>query len=425
MRQIKHLRWWIVWVLFASTVLNYISRQTLSVLAPVITREFHFSHADYSHIVSAFQISYAIMFLLGGILVDIIGPRLSLTLAIIWWSLASMFTSFANSLRSFELFRFLLGMGEGCNWPAAGRVAAEWFPAKERGIAVGIYDSGSSIGAVVAPPLVAIVAAKFGWRYTFIASGILGFLWLILWLISYRPLEKHPALTLEERTLIEAGREAPTNSRQQGVGKWLCLLKQSNVWGVVIGRALTDPIWWFYVFWLPQYLSEVRGFSLKQIGMFAWIPFLASDIGNLTGGFCSAYLIKRGMPVIRARKWVCVVSSLPVLAGIPAALTGNAYLAIALISFAVWGYASWATMGLTLPCDLFPQDVVASVTGLSGLAAGAAGTAFTLIVGVLVDKFSYFPAFIAAGLIPLLGTVSVLALIRDPQNPPAAGALIS
>jgi ACS family hexuronate transporter-like MFS transporter len=194
---------------------------------------------------------------------------------------------------------------------------------------------------------------------------------------------------------------------------------------VVIGRALTDPIWWFYVFWLPQYLSEVRGFSLKQIGMFAWIPFLASDIGNLTGGFCSAYLIKRGMPVIRARKWVCVVSSLPVLAGIPAALTGNAYLAIALISFAVWGYASWATMGLTLPCDLFPQDVVASVTGLSGLAAGAAGTAFTLIVGVLVDKFSYFPAFIAAGLIPLLGTVSVLALIRDPQNPPAAGALIS
>jgi ACS family hexuronate transporter-like MFS transporter len=412
-------------VLFASTVLNYISRQTLSVLAPVITREFHFSHADYSHIVSAFQISYAIMFLLGGILVDIIGPRLSLTLAIIWWSLASMFTSFANSLRSFELFRFLLGMGEGCNWPAAGRVAAEWFPAKERGIAVGIYDSGSSIGAVVAPPLVAIVAAKFGWRYTFIASGILGFLWLILWLISYRPLEKHPALTLEERTLIEAGREAPTNSRQQGVGKWLCLLKQSNVWGVVIGRALTDPIWWFYVFWLPQYLSEVRGFSLKQIGMFAWIPFLASDIGNLTGGFCSAYLIKRGMPVIRARKWVCVVSSLPVLAGIPAALTGNAYLAIALISFAVWGYASWATMGLTLPCDLFPQDVVASVTGLSGLAAGAAGTAFTLIVGVLVDKFSYFPAFIAAGLIPLLGTVSVLALIRDPQNPPAAGALIS
>ncbi len=425
MRQIKHLRWWIVWVLFASTVINYISRQTLSVLAPVIIREFHFSHADYSHIVSAFQISYAIMFLLGGILVDIIGPRLALTLAIIWWSLASMFTCFANSLLTFGLFRFLLGMGEGCNWPAAGRVAAEWFPAKERGIAVGIYDSGSSIGAVMAPPLVAIVAAKFGWRYTFVASGILGFLWLILWLISYHPLEKHAALTLEERTLIEAGREAPTKSRQQGAGKWLGLLKQPNVWGVVIGRALTDPIWWFYVFWLPQYLSDVRGFSLKQIGMFAWIPFLASDIGNLTGGFCSAFLIKRGMPVIRARKWVCVVSSLPVLAGIPAALTGNAYLAIALISFAVWGYASWATMGLTLPCDLFPQDVVASVTGLSGLAAGVAGTAFTLVVGILVDKFSYFPAFIAAALIPLLGTVSVLALIRDPQRLPAASAPIS
>jgi ACS family hexuronate transporter-like MFS transporter len=423
LRPVKHLRWFIVWVLFASTVINYISRQTLSVLAPVIIREFHLSHADYSHIVSAFQISYAIMFLLGGILVDIIGPRLALALAIVWWSLASVFTSFANSILSFGVCRFLLGVGEGCNWPGAGRVTAEWFPARERGIAVGIYDSGSSIGAIVAPPLVAFVAATFGWRYAFVASGILGFLWLILWLIAYRPLETHPAVTAEERALIERGRETPTNSRRQGVAKWVGLLKQSNVWGVAIGRAFTDPIWWFYVFWLPQYLSDVRGFSLKQIGMFAWIPFLASDLGNLTGGFCSAFLIKRGMTVIHARKWVCVASSVPILAGIPAALTGNAYLAIALISIAVWGYASWSTMGLTLPCDLFPQDVVASVTGLSGLTAGIAGTAFTLAVGVLVDKFSYFPAFAAAAFIPLLGTASVLTLIRDPKRQPATGEL--
>ena len=420
MRPVKHLRWWIVWVLFASTVINYISRQTLSVLAPVIIKEYHFSHADYSHIVSAFQISYAIMFLLGGILVDIIGPRLALSLAIVWWSLASMLTSFANSILSFSVSRFLLGMGEGCNWPGAGRVAAEWLPARERGIAVGIYDSGSSIGAIVAPPLVAGVAAAFGWRYAFMASGILGFLWLILWLIVYWPLVRHPAVTEEERALIERGRQTPSTSRRQGAAKWFSLLKQSNVWGVAIGRAFTDPIWWFYVFWLPQYLSDVRGFSLKQIGMFAWIPFLASDLGNLTGGFCSAFLIKRGMRVIRARKWVCVASSLPILAGIPAALTGNAYLAIALISVAVWGYASWSTMGLTLPCDLFPQDVVASVTGLSGLTAGVAGTAFTLTVGILVDKFSYFPAFAAAAFVPLLGTLSVLALIHDPApcDPP-------
>lgn len=425
MRKIKHLRWWIVWVLFASTVINYISRQTLSVLAPVITQEFHMSHADYSRIVAAFQIAYALMFLVGGVLIDIIGARLGLTLAIIWWSLSSMCTSLANSVLTFGLFRFLLGMGEGCNWPGASKVAAEWFPAKERGIAVAIYDSGSSLGAVIAAPLVAVVAAAFGWRFAFVTSGILGFLWLILWLVLYHPLQEHPALTLEERTLIETGQETPVSSRRQGVGKWLDLLRQSNVWGIVLGRALTDPIWWFYVFWLPQYMSDVRGFSLKQIGMFAWIPFLAADIGNFTGGFCSSFLIKRGMPVIRARKWVCVVSSIPILAGIPAALTGNAYLALALISFAVWGYASWSTMGLTFPCDIFPQDVVASVTGLGGLGAGLAGTAFTLVVGVIVDKFSYFPAFLAAALIPLLGTVSVLALIRDPKRLPAAGAPIS
>ncbi len=192
------------------------------------------------------------------------------------------------------------------------------------------------------------------------------------------------------------------------------LLKQSNTWGIVLGRSLTDPIWWFYVFWLPQYLSDARGFSLKQIGAFAWIPFLAADIGNFTGGFASGFLIKRGMPVIRARKWVCVLSSVPILAGIPAALTHSSVWALALISLATWGYASWSTMGLTFPSDLFPQDVVASVTGLSGLvASGVAGTAFTLSVGWLVDTFhSYFFAFLAAGLVPLLATASVLVLIR-------------
>jgi ACS family hexuronate transporter-like MFS transporter len=414
----KRLRWWIVWTLFLSTVVNYLDRQTLSVLSPLIVEELHLTHVDYSRIVSAFQVAYAVMWLVGGVFLDIVGTRKGLTLAVIWWSVASMLTSLANSVMSFSAFRFLLGIGEGCNWPGASKTVAEWFPARERGLAVAVFDSGSSVGAIIAPPVLAFVAAAFGWRMAFMGTGLLGFLWVIVWLTVYRPLRSHPALSGEERTLIESGREIATTSERTGVGRWLSLLKQSNVWGIVLGRALTDPIWWFYVFWLPQYLSDARGFSLKQIGAFVWIPFLAADIGNFTGGFASGFLIKRGMPVIRARKWICVLSSIPILAGIPAALTGSAYGALALISIATWGYASWSTMGLTFPSDLFPHDVVASVTGLSGLvASGITGTLFTLAVGFMVDRFhSYVPAFLAAGLIPLLATASVLILIHPPKR---------
>ena len=255
-----------------------------------------------------------------------------------------------------------------------------------------------------------------GWRYAFAFSGILGFLWLVLWLRVYYPLNQHPKLTPEEKALIEAGSDTAKVSSRTGVGRWLTLLKDSNTWGIVLGRSLTDPIWWFYLFWLPQYLSDARHFSLKQIAAFAWIPFVAADIGNFTGGFASAFLIKRGMPTLRARKWVCVLSCLPVVAGIPAARAHSAYAALALIAFAVWGYASWSTMGLTFPCDLFPQDVVASVTGLSGLGAGLAGALFTIAVGRLVDRFSYYPAFFAAATIPLLATVAVLLLLHTPRG---------
>ena len=415
MKPLKHLRWWIVWTLFGSTVINYISRQTFSVLAPVITQELHLSHTDLSRVFSAFQISYAGMWLVGGVLLDIIGTRLGLALAVIWWAAVSMLTGLANSMLSFSVFRFLLGIGEGCNWPGASKTVAEWFPAKERGVAVAIFDSGSSVGGAIAVLAVPWVAILLGWRYAFVLSGLLGILWLIPWLTFYHPLERHPRVTSQERAVIEAGRDTETVSARRGVGRWLSLLNQSNVWGIVLGRSLTDPIWWFYVFWLPQYLSDARGFSLKQIAVFAWLPFVAADIGNFTGGFASGFLIKRGMPAVRARKWVCVISSLPILAGIPAATSRNAYWALALISVAVWGYAAWSTMGLTFPSDLFPQDVVASVTGLSGLGAGLAGVLFTLVVGWLVDSYSYYPAFFAAATIPLIATAFVLLLIRVPQ----------
>jgi ACS family hexuronate transporter-like MFS transporter len=370
------------------------------------------THIELSRILGAFQISYAITWLLGGIFLDAVGTRLGLAIAAVFWSLVNVLTGFATSAFGFASFRFLLGIGEGLNWPGASKAVADWFPREERGLAVAIFDSGSSVGGAVAAVVIPIIALTLGWRWAFVFSGGLGFIWLAMWLRVFHPLDRHPRVTADEISLIRAGQDAPRKSAGAGMHRTLSLVRDRNVWGIVLGRALTDPIWWFYVFWLPQYLSDARGFSLQRIALFAWLPFVAADLGNFTGGLVSGYCIRHGVAVIRARKWVCVFSCLPVLAGIPAVSAHSVYVALGLICFALWGYASWSTMGLTLPSDLFPEDVVATVTGLSGLAAGLAGTVFTLAVGVLVDRYSYRPAFIAAGLLPLFATASVLLLVR-------------
>lgn len=411
------VRWWIVWTLFFSTVINYISRQTFSVLAPLITAQYHLSHTDLARILGAFQISYAVTWLVGGVILDAVGTRLGLALAVVFWSVVNVLTGFASSVFGFAAFRFLLGIGEGFNWPGASKTVAEWFPSQERSLAVAIFDSGSSVGGAVAAFAIPLVALAMGWRWAFVLSGMLGFVWLILWLRVYHPLDSHPKVSPEEVSLIRAGQDAPSISTERGPKRWLKLARQRNVWGVVLGRALTDPIWWFYVFWLPQYLSDARGFTLKRISLFAWMPFIAADLGNFTGGLISGYCVRRGISVVRARVWVCAFSCLPILAGIPAASVHSVYAALALICFALWGYASWSTMGLTLPSDLFPQDVVATVTGLSGLVAGLVGAAFTFAVGMLVDRFSYGPAFLVAGLMPFFATASLFLLIRAPKHP--------
>ena len=347
-------RWWIVWALFGSTVLNYFNRQTLSVLAPLISKELNLSHADLSHIFASFQISYALTWLLGGIFLDIVGTRLGLSIAVIWWSIVSVVTSFANSVSTFSAMRFLLGIGEGVNWPGASKAVAECFPPAERGMAVAIFDSGSSVGGAVAALSIPWIALQFGWRTAFAFSGLLGLGWLIWWLLVY----PSPARRVSEQRPLE----------RRSFHPWLTLLKRRETWAIVIGRALTDPVWWFYVFWLPQYLSDSRGFSLEKIALFAWIPFVAADAGNFAGGFASGALIKRGWPIMRARKCVCVVSCVPMLAGIPAALVQSPFWALTLICIALLGYAAWSTMGLTLPSDLFAPEVVAWVMFITAVA---------------------------------------------------------
>jgi ACS family hexuronate transporter-like MFS transporter len=280
LRSPGRVRWWIVWTLFFSTVTNYISRQTFSVLAPMISAQYHLTHTDLGRILGAFQISYAVTWLLGGIFLDAVGTRLGLALAVIFWSVVNILTGFASSVFGFACFRFLLGVGEGLNWPGASKTVAEWFPSQERSLAVAIFDSGSSVGGAVAALVIPVIALAFGWRSAFVFSGLLGFVWLLVWLRVYHPLDRHPRVTPQEISFIRAGQNAPVTSAERGVRRWLNLARNRNVWGIVLGRALTDPIWWFYVFWLPQYLSDARGFSLQRIALFAWMPFVAASVSR-------------------------------------------------------------------------------------------------------------------------------------------------
>jgi ACS family hexuronate transporter-like MFS transporter len=274
---------------------------------------------------------YAVTWLLGGIFLDAVGTRLGLAFAVVFWSLINILTGLATSVFGFASFRFLLGIGEGFNWPGASKTVAEWFPSQERSLAVAIFDSGSSVGG----------AGCFG------HSPHCAGLWLALrirlfrrprlclavaWLRVYHPLDRHPRVTPEEVAFIRAGQDAPSISAERGVQRWLKLARDRNVWGIVLGRALTDPIWWFYVFWLPQYPSDAREFSLQRIALFAWMPFVAADLGNFTGGWISGYCTRREVSVLCVRTWVCAVSCLPILAGIPAASVHNVYFALGLIA---------------------------------------------------------------------------------------------
>lgn len=393
------MRWGVAALLFLATVINYIDRQTLSVLAPVLRDEFHMTNTDYSRVVFAFLLAYLIMQSGSGRIMDWLGTKAGFALTITWWSLAAMLHATAHSVMSFGVFRFLLGLGEAGNWPGGVKAVSEWFPPKERAFAIGFFNSGSTLGAVIAPPLVTWIALSWGWRNAFVLTGCLGFVWLALWLLFYHtPLHSFGG---------------------QGAGprmRWRELFRFRQVWGLMLARMMADPVWWFYVFWLPEYLRRERDFSLAMIGFFAWIPFLTADAGNLLGGLASGWLIRRGIPVLTSRKVVMAASALLMMAGIPAVLVHEAALSLALISVATFAYSTWAANVLTLPADLFPQAVVASVSGLSGTGAALGGMIFTLIIGAVVDSFSYTPVFVAAGVMPLVAAGIILLNVRPVES---------
>ena len=391
-------RWWVATLLFLATVINYVDRQTLSVLAPVLRDRFHMSNTDYSRVVFAFLLAYMIMQSGSGRMMDRLGTRRGFSLCIGWWSLAALLHAAANSVLSFGVFRFLLGLGEAGNWPGGVKAVSEWFPPEQRAFAIGFFNSGSTIGAVFTPPLVMWIALRWGWRPAFAFPAVLGFLWLAVWLATYRS----PAVAA--RNELSAEPRTP----------WSRLFRHRQIRALVVTRMLADPVWWFYVFWLPEYLKRERQFTLAEIGYFAWIPFVTAGIGSVSGGALSSWLMRAGYPALQARKIVMVISAVLMLAGIPAVLARDTTIALALISLVTLAYSTWGANVLTIPADLVPQGVIASVSGISGTGAAMGGMAFMLAIGFVVDHFSYVPVFVAAGVMPVAAAACLVAGVRYP-----------
>ncbi len=410
---LKHLRWYIGGLLFLSTVINYIDRQTLSVLAPYIKTEYHWSNTDYAQLLIAFRIAYALGQTASGRLLDRIGTRRGLSLAVAFYSLAALLTSLATGLRSFQFFRFLLGAGESANWPGATKAVSEWFPKRESGWAVALFDSGSSIGGAVAPFIVLWAYHTFGsWRPAFIITGALGFLWLLLFRAFYHRPEDHPRLSEEERADILANR-ADTGTATAGQRlSYRTLLRLPQTWGIIIGKTLTDPVWFFITDWFAIYLVS-KGYKLEESLLAFWVPFMAADIGNFAGGGLSSWLIGRGWSVGAARKFVVVISGLGMTLLIPTVFTTSYFWLVACFAISTLAYAALSTMVLNLPADIYPTGSVASVSGLSGTGAGLGTITAIYLTGVISDRYSFEPILIAASLIPLLAVVAVVALVRD------------
>ena len=417
-RPILSLRWWICALLFASTVINYIDRQTLALLSPYLKQIYHWTNSDYANLLIGFRIAYSIGQTLCGRLMDRLGTRRGLTVSVLWYSIVSMATSLASGFYSFATFRFLLGAGESANWPGAAKAVSEWFPKRERALATAFFDSGSSIGGAIAPFIILPIYLRWGWRPAFVLPGLLGLVWLFIWHKSYHRPEEHPRLSGEEREMILADSSDDGRAIDRPRPGWFDLLKLPQTWGVIVARTFTDPVWFFIADWFPIYLVA-KGISLKSGLIAIWIPFIAADLGNFFGGAASGYLIRRGWSLGAARKALVVFGGIGVTLLIPTILTLNITALTLLFALATFCYAAFSTIANVLPSDLFASDSVASVSGLSGTGAGIGTIVAFKLIGYLTDAnqslatHSFDSIIIVAGLVPFVGMILVLLLVRN------------
>lgn len=428
--QVKGLRWYVIGLIALATIINYIDRTAINILWPYIYKDFGISESDSKDalklITTFFMIAYAIGQTLTGKMMDAIGTRVGFVIAIVGWSISIALHAVARTLASFNLFRFLLGLSEAGNWPGAAKSNAEWFPARERAIAQGIFGAGASLGSVVAAPFIAALYLAFGWKATFIGIGVLGIVWIIPWLIINRNTpDKHPWITKEEQQHILDGSSTNNASTGTRVYTWTQLFQFRNTWGVIASRFFIDPVWWMFVTWLPFFLKEQFGFDIKQVGAFAWVPFLFAAIGGLTGGYFSFRQINKGVHPVRARKRAITAGSVVMLLSLVATafyldqMKDNANIAIALISATLFGFQFLINNLQTLPADYFHGKNVGTVAGMGGTSAVAGTLIVTWLVPVLT-KTSYTSFFILAALLVPLGWMCIQYITSRPGTNEAA-----
>jgi ACS family hexuronate transporter-like MFS transporter len=407
-------RWRICALLFAATTLNYIDRQVLGVLAPDLSVLFGWSEIQYGTIVTAFQMAYAVGLLGTGALIDKLGTRIGYAFAICIWSIAAMSHALASSAVGFAIARFLLGLGEAGNFPAAIKTVAEWFPRRERAFATGIFNSGTNVGAILAPLAVPIVAVTWGWQAAFLFTGVLSALWLVAWLSMYRPPAQHPKLSAPELEFISSDPAEPATRL-----RWSQLLRHRQVWAFAAAKFLTDPVWWFFLFWLPKFLNSEYGLTLTSLGPPLIAIYLLADVGSIGGGWIAGRFIRRGWSVNKARKgamFLCALCAVPIVF---ASSATNVWVAVALIGLATAGHQGWSANVFTLTSDMFPRHAVASVVGLGGLAGAVGGMLISTFTGFLLEATgSYVPVFMMAGgaYLVALAVVHVLAPRLEPAD---------
>jgi MFS transporter, ACS family, hexuronate transporter len=420
-RPIANLRWWIGGLLFLSTIINYIDRQTLSLLAPFLKQDYHWTNTDYANLLIGFRVGYSIGQTVLGRLVDRIGTRRGLSITVFLYSIISVATSLARGFYSFAAFRCLLGTTESANWPGATKAVSEWFPKRERGLATALFDSGSSVGGAIAPFIILGVYFRWGWRLSFILPGLLGFLWLFLWRKMYYTPQEHPRISQQELQMILAD---SSDTAQVTTGKsqqpWQALLKLPQTWGTIIAKTFTDPVWFFVTDWFPVYLVA-KGIPLKSGLIAVWIPFIAADLGNFFGGGVSGFLVKRGWSLGSARKSMVIFGGIGVLLLIPTLFTVKLYLITLLFALSTFAYASFSTIANVLPSDLFFSQSVATVSGMSGTGAGIGTILAFKLIGYFSDlphiaaSHSFDRIIVAAGIVPFIGMVLVLFLVRNTE----------
>jgi ACS family hexuronate transporter-like MFS transporter len=414
MAKVGRYRWRICGLLLFATTINYVDRQVLGVLAPDLQGRLGWNELQYGYIVTAFQAAYAIGLLCAGAIIDRVGTRIGYALAIGVWSIAAMSHALATTALGFAIARFALGLGEAGNFPAAIKTVAEWFPRRERAFATGIFNSGANVGAIVAPLTVPFIATYWGWQWAFLFTGILSATWLVAWLTSYRPPEQHPRLSSAELTYIRSDAEEPAVRIP-----WARLLGHRQTWAFVAAKFMTDPIWWFFLFWLPKFLHEKHGLTLTGLGAPLVAIYVMADVGSIGGGWIAGRFIKRGWSVNRARKSAMLICALTIVPIVMVSQVQNLWLAVLLIGLATAGHQGWSANVFTLTSDMFPRRAVGSVVGIGGFGGAVGGMLIATFTGFLLQTTgSYVPVFIMAGSAYLvaLGVIHTLVPRLEPAR---------